>query len=119
MVGVEGTADRGAGGCGIVAEAGVREAALACDCFRLFERGSGVLAHAKTSSSTDCGVGNNTVVNIFGPFAGTFREIGGSCTDSFPVLLGSDLLLSFCTVSSSAMVGFGYGTNGEGIRYGV
>lgn len=103
----------------MVAEAGVREAALACDCLRLFERGSGVLAHAKTSSSTDFGVGNNTVVMIFGPLAGTFRDDGGSCADCLPVLLGSDLLLSVLAVSLSLLDDFGYGTHGEGIKYGL
>lgn len=41
--GVGGIADRGVGGWGTVAEAGVR-LRLDCDCLRLFGRGSGVLA---------------------------------------------------------------------------
>ncbi len=42
--GVDGTAESGVGGCGMVAEAGVRGTVLVVDSFRLTERGSGVVA---------------------------------------------------------------------------
>lgn len=67
MEGVGGIADRGVGGWGRVAEAGVR-LRLDCDALRLFGRGSGVLAWIKTSSCNESGVENRTVVKILGPF---------------------------------------------------
>jgi len=61
------TADEGVGG--IVAEAGVRGTAV--DCFRLFCRGSTVLAWITTSSCIESGVGKRTRVNLLGPFLGS------------------------------------------------
>lgn len=90
MVGVGGTADEGVSGCGIVAEAGVR-ARPACDCLRLFDRGSGVFEYMKSSSCSESGVGNRTAVNIFG----TLEASGFADTSLGPpaVTLFTSLLL--------------------------
>ncbi len=68
MDGVGGMADNGVGGCGMVADDGVRLMLLCCGSFRLLDRGSGVLAKTNTSSSKDRGVGKRTTENILGAF---------------------------------------------------
>lgn len=100
----------------MVADAGVLLEELACDCLRLLERGSGVLAKTWTSSSTDCCVGKRTVVKILGPVALAFCDVGFPWDDSPSVLPASAWVFSVLRLEPLAVADFGYGANGDGVR---